>query len=302
MNRLFKAVALAGCLGVLAAPAAPAVAQQRAYAPENLRTLSYNDQVRVISLEYEEQSGGRRIPDDQLRFYLDQINRSNWGFSQIKADIAQSLGAAPMPPTQGGTVRCESVDNKAQICPVPWSGPSRLLRQLSRAPCDEGRTWQSQRGQVYVGNGCRAEFGPGAAAPTPLPGPVAGTVRCESIDNKAKICRVPWSGPSRLSRQLSGTACVEGRTWQSQRGQVYVGGGCRAEFVSAGGGGGSSGYSTICTSIENRRITCPWPPGYGTPHLIEQLSRSPCIQGQTWGIQSQTAIWVSQGCRGRFGN
>ena len=105
-----------------------------------------------------------------------------------------------------------------------------------------------------------------------------------------------------MSRQLSGTACVEGRTWQSQRGQVYVGGGCRAEFVSAGGNGGSSGYSTICASIENRRITCPWPPGYGTPHLIEQLSRSPCIQGQTWGVQSQTAIWVSQGCRGRFGN
>ena len=298
MNRLFKALAMAGCLGVLAAPA---TAQQRAYAPENLRTLSYNDPVRVISLEYEEQSGGRRIPDDQLRFYLDQINRSNWGFSQIKADIAQSLGGAPMPPAHGDTVRCESVNNQAQICPVPWIGPSRLLRQLSRAPCDEGRTWQSQRGQVYVGNGCRAEFGPGAA-PTPLPGPVGGPVRCESIDNKAQICRVPWSGPSRLSRQLSATACVEGRTWQSQRGQVYVGGGCRAEFVSAGGSGGSSGYSTICTSIENRRITCPWPPGYGTPHLIEQLSRSPCIQGQTWGIQSQTAIWVSQGCRGRFGN
>jgi hypothetical protein len=296
MNRLCKALAIAGCLGLLAAPA---VAQQRAYAPENLRTLSHADQVRVIRLEYQEQSGGRRIPDDQLRFYLDQVNRSDWGFSRIKADIAQSLSGSPMPP-QGGTVRCESINNKAQICRVPWSGPSRLLRQLSSAPCDEGRTWQSQRGQVYVGNGCRAEFGPGAE-PTPLPGPVGGTVRCESIDNKGRICRVPWSGPSRLSRQLSGTECIEGRTWQSQRGQVYVGGGCRAEFVSAGGGG-SGGYSTTCASVDNRRVTCPWPPAYGTPHLIEQLSRSPCIQGQTWGIQSRTAIWVSQGCRGRFGN
>ncbi|MBF6025684.1 DUF3011 domain-containing protein [Lysobacter niastensis] len=304
MNRLLHALALTACLGALATPA---LSQQRAYAPENLRTLSQNDQVRVISLEYEEQSGGRRIPDDQLRFYLDQVNRSNWGFSQIKADIAQSLGGSPMPP-QGGTVRCESVNNKAQTCRVPWSGPSRLVRKLSGAPCDEGRTWQSQRGQVYVGNGCRAEFGPAydpgpTPLPTPLPGPVGGSVRCESVNNQAQICRVPWSGPSRLSRQLSGTACVEGRTWQSQRGQVYVGGGCRAEFVAASGNGGpGNGYSTTCSSNDNRRVTCPWPPSYGTPRLLEQLSRSPCIQGQTWGIQSATAIWVSQGCRGRFGN
>ena len=53
----------------------------RAYAPENLRSLSRSDQERVIGLEYSEQANGRRIPDDQLRFYLDQVNRSNWSFS-----------------------------------------------------------------------------------------------------------------------------------------------------------------------------------------------------------------------------
>jgi hypothetical protein len=174
MNRPLMALALAGCLFGLAAPA-----QQRAYAPENLRPLSYNDQVRVISLEYEEQSGGRRIPDDQLRFYLDQVNRSNWGFSRIKTDISQSLTGSPRPPDppQGGTVRCESLNNKAQ-----------------------------------------------------------------------------------------------------------------------------TGYSTTCASVDNRRVTCAWPPSYGTPRLLEQLSRQPCIAGQTWGVQSPTAIWVSQGCRGRFGS
>lgn len=73
MKRLIKPWLLALCLAVLALPAA---AQQRAYAPEDLRSLSYQDQVRVISMEYEEQSYGRRIPDDQLQFYLDQVNRS----------------------------------------------------------------------------------------------------------------------------------------------------------------------------------------------------------------------------------
>ena len=76
----------------LAAGSATAQVAPRAYAPENLRTLSVQDQTRVISLEYSEQSRGRRIPDDQLRFYLDQVNRSNWTFSRIKQDIAQSLG------------------------------------------------------------------------------------------------------------------------------------------------------------------------------------------------------------------
>ena len=76
----------------LAAGSAFAQIAPKAYAPENLRTLSVQDQTRVISLEYSEQSRGRRIPDDQLRFYLDQVNRSNWSFSRIKQDIAQSLG------------------------------------------------------------------------------------------------------------------------------------------------------------------------------------------------------------------
>ena len=51
----------------LAAGSAFAQIAPKAYAPENLRTLSVQDQTRVISLEYSEQSRGRRIPDDQLR-------------------------------------------------------------------------------------------------------------------------------------------------------------------------------------------------------------------------------------------
>ena len=72
-----------GLLFAVPQPQAQAQAA-RAYAPENLRSLSRADQERVIRLEYSEQSNGRRIPDDQLRFYLDQVNRSNWGFSRIK--------------------------------------------------------------------------------------------------------------------------------------------------------------------------------------------------------------------------
>ena len=69
----------------------------KAYAPENMRNLSYPEQVRVIEKEYYEQSGGRSIPDDQLEFYLDSIE-SGWTFSRIKNDIATSLGGSQQGP------------------------------------------------------------------------------------------------------------------------------------------------------------------------------------------------------------
>lgn len=241
MNTSWKSLLAALCLATLALPAA-AQRAERAYAPEDLRGLAYNDQVRVISLEYQEQSNGRRIPDDQLRFYLDQVNRSNWGFSQIKSDIARSLGGSgggnypgPYPGGPGGgqLVRCESKDGDARRCPTQWQARPRLVRQLSKSPCIEGQTWNSQPGLITVWKGCRAEFAPG---------------------------RGGW-----------------------------------------GGGGYHDDYSVTCSSVEDRTVTCAWNARYGQPRLIQQLSRAACVEGRTWGRQGRSAIWVSGGCRGRFG-
>ncbi len=80
----------------VAAPVLPQAAHAQAgacaYAPEDLWTLSVADQTRVISQEYREQSNGRTLPNDQLRFYLDQVRLSRWTFSKVKQDIAKSLG------------------------------------------------------------------------------------------------------------------------------------------------------------------------------------------------------------------
>lgn len=223
-----------GAAALLAPP--PAQSQgigTRAYAPEDLRTLSPADRARVISLEYSEQSSGRRIPDDQLRFYLDQVQRSNWTFSRIKQDIATSLaGTGPRPPRPpvGQTVRCESEDNRTRTCSVPWNGSSRLTRQLSRRPCIEGQNWRSQRGAVWVAGGCRAEFSRGAMRP-----PVDGN------------------------------------------------------------------YQVTCSSTGNRPTNCAWDRSQGRPRLLQQLSKSPCIESRTWGYDRQQQLWVSASCRGRFG-
>ena len=38
------------------------------------------------------------------------------------------------------------------------------------------------------------------------------SVRCESKDSRRETCDTSWPGQTRLSRQLSDTACVQGRT------------------------------------------------------------------------------------------
>lgn len=241
MHRPFRATAfalLSACVipfatGLALVPAdAMAQISTRAYAPEDLRTLSRADQTRVISQEYAEQSRGARIPDDQLQFYLDQVNRSNWGFSRIKQDIATSLsgGTGPQPPvSDGNVVRCESVKNRRQDCAVPWRSTSRLSRQLSNTRCTEGTTWGSTRAGVWVTGGCRAEF---VASGVGIQPPASGySVTCSSDDGRERTCA--WEirrGQPRLIQQLSSSPCLENRTWGYRNRAVWVKNGCRARF------------------------------------------------------------------------
>ena len=100
-----------------------------------------------------------------------------------------------------------------------------------------------------------------------------------------------------MLRQLSVSACVEGRSWQSQPGQVYVGNGCRAEFAAREGAGN---YSVTCRSDNNGYNTCAWDSRKGRPVLIQQLSKISCREGYSWGYLG-TQVWVSRGCQARFG-
>jgi hypothetical protein len=311
MTTSLKALSLALGLTALSAAFMPVThaqngyyPQSRAYASEDPRRLNQNDQVRVISQEYADQSGGRRIPDDQMRFYLDQINRSNWGFSQVRQDIAQSIHGGGQPGSNG-TIRCDSNGSNPSTCRTPWPGQSRLVRTVSDAKCVEGRSWQSQPGQISVSHGCRAEF---AEAPRPVDFPGQGrAMDCESAGSRHNACTVPWGGPSRLQRQLSKAKCVEGRSWGSGPGQVWVSRGCRGQFTAAAGFNGvpayGGDYAVTCISVSGMvPTTCAWDRSRGQPYLLQQLSGVPCIDGQTWGYSDRNGLWVSRGCRARFGD
>lgn len=237
MFKLLLAAALAAGL-VSLAPVAHAQYGERSYAPEDLRQLSTRDRIRVLETEYDEQSNGRQLPRDQRDFYLAQIN-SGWSFSRIKSDMAQSLRG------NGG--------------------------------------WNAGNQGGYPDAG--------------------GTVRCESVNDRYRECTTNFRNRAQLSRTLSNAACREDSSWGQRRGMVWVSGGCRAEFVESRSGQGrpDNNYSVTCSSENDSYRTCAWQSRYGRPYLIETLSRSACVQGQTWGYSRDNAIWVDRGCRGRFG-
>ncbi len=298
------------CLAVFLALAAPVAAQAqsaRAYAPENLRQLSVPDRVRVIEREYADQSRGRQIPDDQLEFYLAQVD-SGWGFSRIKQDIATSLRGSggtwrPNPGWSSQTVTCSSNDRRRRQCQTPFRGRAVLVENISGTRCVEGQNWGSGSGFIWVDQGCRGRFAEGRGWGGSGGGGNGGILRCESQDNRERICPAGgWRGAT-LVRQLSKTRCVEGQNWGVRNGAIWVRSGCRGEFAESRGGGwggGNSNYSVTCSSDNNRPRTCAWDRRQGRPVVIQQISKNACIEGRTWGLDGN-AIWVNGGCRARFG-
>ena len=81
-----------------------------------------------------------------------------------------------------------------------------------------------------------------------------------------------------------------------------------SEDISANGSTSSnpwrpqSGWTArevICSSTDNRYRECQVP-FRGTAVITQQISRSACVEGRSWG-NKPGAVWVRNGCRARFG-
>ena len=132
----------------------------------------------------------------------------------------------------------------------------------------------------------------------------AETVRCESDRGHRRECSFEGWGRVELTRQLSRTDCVEGRTWGvAGRHAVWVSDGCRADFHIRREDNRDERYDRrsrviVCESDYNSRHRCDADTQYGV-HLTRQLSKSSCILNRTWGYDSR-GIWVRDGCRAEF--
>lgn len=125
------------------------------------------------------------------------------------------------------------------------------------------------------------------------------SVTCESREGGYRECYTGFRFPAELVRQLSDSSCIEGRSWGHRPGAVWVSKGCRGVFDEARGGGNfAGGDSVTCESRDNRYRECP--AGFRGPvQLVDQLSSTRCVEGQTWG-RTRGGVWVDGGCRGRF--
>ena len=210
----------------------------------------------------------------------------------------------------GRVVRCESPDFKQRRCDADTRGGVRLTRQISNTQCVQGRNWGYDNRGIWVNQGCAAEFALGTGGYNPGYGGQPGygqTLRCESPDFKQRRCDADTSGGVRLTRQISNTQCVQGRNWGYDNRGVWVNQGCAAEFTLGAGGydpgyGGQPGYGNgqtlRCESNDGRPRRCNANVRSGVD-LIRQLSKTRCVQGQTWGWD-RGGVWVQNGCRGEF--
>lgn len=209
-------------------------------------------------------------------------------------------------PASAQSVTCESRDGGYRECYSGFRYPPVLVRQLSDSSCVEGRSWGHRPGSIWVSKGCRASFQEGRGGGF---GDNGSSVVCESRDNRYVECPARFRGPVELVEQLSSSQCVEGRSWGTTRGAVWVDRGCRARFAEYYGGNQDDGYweqegdySVTCESKDSRYRTCSWDWDAGTPYLLNQLSNNPCVRGRSWGYdQRQQVLWVDQGCRAEFG-
>lgn len=197
-----------------------------------------------------------------------------------------------------------------------------MTRQRSGSACTQGRTWGWDNRGIWVDQGCRAEFvtGNGGNGGGFRPGIGGGnwngngqTITCSSDDGNRHYCNIDTRGGVRLSRQISGSACDQGRGWGYDNRGVWVDHGCRAEFVTGnngnggfrpGNGGGNwngRGQTFTCSSNNGGRNYCSVP-GSGNPNSVvmsRQISGSSCVQGQSWGVDRR-GLWVDKGCRAEF--
>ena len=211
---------------------------------------------------------------------------------------------------------CESPGNQRSFCLADTQRGVKLVREISRNRCVEGRTFGYQSDGIWISGGCAAEFeiGRGGSVPGPnYPPEAAGdqVAICESLDGRRAFCRADTRGGVTLLRQLSRNECQQNRTWGYDDRGIWVDAGCRGEFSL--GGYGQGGYqpgppiappsylgTIICRSLKGRQEICPAAIGRNRVDLIRQLGKRSCVQGQSWGYD-RNSIWVTNGCRGEFG-
>ena len=177
------------------------------------------------------------------------IEGQTWGFQNngiwvsqgCEADFAfQGVGGPPVvvAPVRPGTQRvsCESRNYQQAICPTGMQITGAwVIEQRSSAPCIQGQTWGFQNSEIWVTQGCAADFGMQGSgivvAPVPIM-PSVSSIVCESRDYQQQFCATGRQvGRAWLVTQRSRSACIQGQSWGYDGRGIWVSQGCEGEFA-----------------------------------------------------------------------
>lgn len=122
----------------------------------------------------------------------------------------------------------------------------------------------------------------------------ASLARCESLNGKPQTCKIQSGTRLEFVRQLSKTACVQGKTMAMVATQVTVSGGCRAEFrvIQADASNTTQVEAAIAQALRN---AVKQPSGeYGSLYEVRVQTANP-MNGASGSQQVYTgaaqAIW-----------
>lgn len=136
-----------------------------------------------------------------------------------------------------------------------------------------------------------------------------GTIRCESRNNNMQRCNVRTDNRVDLQRVIGGR-CSKGRDWGFTANQIWVSGGCRAEFAYGYANDGGGYPTPLPQPVEDYAgiMNCEsWNYSYQQCNVRTndrvELTRKiagKCNAGRQWGYTGDY-IWVDKGCRAEFG-
>lgn len=142
------------------------------------------------------------------------------------------------------TITCESEKGRQQTCSAGmYIGRAEVAQRLSDTPCQLGRTWGYSGNNIWVNQGCRAQFrvyAQGGGGYNPNNGGWNGggnnngnstLVICESQDGSRRRCNVGFPiQKAEIAERYSDVRCQKGQTWGVNGQNLWVDQGCRAKF------------------------------------------------------------------------
>jgi hypothetical protein len=145
---------------------------------------------------------------------------------------AAGLWLLPGPSEAAREIVCQSFGKARTFCEMPAGSRVRLERQLSAAPCIEGRTWGVGERRIWVSHRCggRFRYAPpddpdvGALVGALIVGGVIGAVIGSQINNSSDLQVMPQPNrPFGVTREEAVRLCnVEARNWGRRKGWIEV--------------------------------------------------------------------------------